>query len=555
MVPLAGLLLTLSATTNAEPARADACAAALQRAGCVAGEQCTACATRHEADLSKAGCTRESVVAFCDPPSAPPATLNGHPLKLDASGKIETWLPNATAHKDFVTRAMDHIASVPPDPATGLPIWFTHGQIPIYNNAHNPAGLFASWAQVASMLHEYTGDASWLPKVCAMLEHLLANGTTPADPTWAYPSVPYASSDPGALRYRGAADWDDFHQGTAYPAAPFSSYDPIGRGDGYGVIQPDKVAEVGTAYLLMWKHDTSKAHFLQAAVNCAETLANTMNYKANATHSPWPFRVYAETGIVRQAYSSHVLPAIELFDKLMELDAPSPVTAAMAAQLKRARDAAWSWVTEYPLKNGNWCAMCEDITVRANAWTTFGNATAGQACGYDNYQSDNNCVTTCNYDSIQSLLFAQYMLRKRLPGWETHVPAIIDFVERRLIFWDQPGPPGPPGAVQFGARTVSEQRADKNRMSCHTTRYAATLQLYADAIRETDASAAAAAEENSKRSWAWATYSMDSSGLVDVTPGVGAAGKRTWFTVTMGVVMDTLVMVGVEPKDRVYTAL
>ena len=92
-------------------------------------------------------------------------------------------------------------------------------------------------------------------------------------------------------------------------------------------------------------------------------------------------------------------------------------------------------------------------------------------------------------------------------------------------------------------------------MSCHTTRYAATLQLYADAIRETDASAAAAAEENSKRSWAWATYSMDSSGLVDVTPGVGAAGKRTWFTVTMGVVMDTLVMVGVEPKDRVYTAL
>lgn len=64
----------------------------------------------------------------------PPATLNGHPLKLDADGMIETWLPNATAHHDFITRAMGHIASLPPDAVTGLPVWLTHGQIPIYNN-------------------------------------------------------------------------------------------------------------------------------------------------------------------------------------------------------------------------------------------------------------------------------------------------------------------------------------------------------------------------------------------------------------------------------------
>ena len=28
-------------------------------------------------------------------------------------------------------------------------------------------------------------------------------------------------------------------------------------------------------------------------------------------------------------------------------------------------------------------------------------------------------------DSIQSLMFAKYMLQKRSPGWETHVPAVI----------------------------------------------------------------------------------------------------------------------------------
>lgn len=37
-----------------------------------------------------------------------------------------------------------------------------------------------------------------------------------------------------------------------------------------------------------------------------------------------------------------------------------------------------------------------------------------------------------------------------------------------------------------------------------------------------------------------------------MTPGVGAAGTRTWFTVTMGVVGDTLAMMGVQPKVNIY---
>jgi ammonia channel protein AmtB len=44
----------------------------------------------------------------------------------------------------------------------------------------------------------------------------------------------------------------------------------------------------------------------------------------------------------------------------------------------------------------------------------------------------------------------------------------------------------------------------------------------------------------------------DLAGLVDVTPGVGAPGTRTWFTVTMGVVGDTLAMMGVQPKVNIY---
>ena len=44
---------------------------------------------------------------------APPAQLNGHPLKLSADGEIETWLPNATAHHDFIARAMGHWRRLP----------------------------------------------------------------------------------------------------------------------------------------------------------------------------------------------------------------------------------------------------------------------------------------------------------------------------------------------------------------------------------------------------------------------------------------------------------
>jgi|EP01047_Picozoa_sp_COSAG01_P045245 cyclopropane fatty-acyl-phospholipid synthase-like methyltransferase len=49
-------------------------------------------------------------------------------------------------------------------------------------------------------------------------------------------------------------------------------------------------------------------------------------------------------------------------------------------------------------------------------------------------------------------------------------------------------------------------------MSCHTTRYAQTLALYADSIRSQNASAAAAMDLESRRSWAWASYCMDANG-------------------------------------------
>ena len=55
-----------------------------------------ACAEKHQPDLAVAGCSSTAVEGYCGGAAPPPATLNGHPLKLDADGLIQTWLPNAT---------------------------------------------------------------------------------------------------------------------------------------------------------------------------------------------------------------------------------------------------------------------------------------------------------------------------------------------------------------------------------------------------------------------------------------------------------------------------
>ena len=63
-------------------------------------------------------------------------------------------------------------------------------------------------------------------------------------------------------------------------------------------------------YVLYWKL-TARPTLLDAALACADALVLNIA-PGNATHSPWPFRVYAETGTVREAYTSHVIAAVQV---------------------------------------------------------------------------------------------------------------------------------------------------------------------------------------------------------------------------------------------------
>ena len=110
---------------------------------------------------------------------------------------------------------------------------------------------------------------------------------------------------------------------------------------------------------------------------------------------------------------------IQLFDAVLALNSTvSPkVTPQAKKELKQTRDETWAWLVKYPLTNNNWCSFCEDIVIAAEQWETYGTGA--------------NKITTCNYDSIQTLLFAQYLLHHRddpnFPSqqvdWKVHVPA------------------------------------------------------------------------------------------------------------------------------------
>ena len=173
-------------------------------------------------------------------------TLAGQPVSLDGRRSLLSWIaPQDAAYGTVLKTAWERLL-------TGFP---TEDEWPadVVGTAastqrrcsgtewpHNPASVYAGLADAPRPTAPTRAIAVSSISSAACLDYHLANGTTPADPRWAWPSVPYASADHGASRYRGAHDFR--YTGKDTPK--------LGRGDGYGVIEPDKVAELGDGYLI-----------------------------------------------------------------------------------------------------------------------------------------------------------------------------------------------------------------------------------------------------------------------------------------------------------------
>jgi len=399
-----------------------------------------------------------------------------HQVRLDKEGELLSWV-NSEAPYDWIIRNdWEMFKSIPVQP-DGYRTYFTYPEFNGLNDpaqplfagrpwAHNPAGLFAMLTDSALLYHAYNGDQTVMDRVREMLDHMITFGTTDANDSWAL--VPYSSSDAGNPVYKGGTD-------TIY--CDQEHHTPCGRGDGVGYLEPDKVGELGYAYLQFYEYTLEKK-YLQAALHCADALAAHVR-PGDQSHSPWPFRVDARTGTrIREEYTANTIGPIRLFDELLRLKQGRQKSYA------RARDLAWRWLMTYPVQNQVWTQYFEDVLI------------------YADYRTNRN-----QYSALET---ARYLLQhpemdpdalvhaKRILDWVTHYFASDSITMAGL---HEKG-------LQWGAEVLSEQLNDKDKMSSHTARYASVRALWYEVTGDRDS------KERAFRSFNWATYASREDGLV-----------------------------------------
>jgi len=298
--------------------------------------------------------------------------IAAHDKQLDKNGNLLGWYKPEIPGASYI-----HVAKLasefikdgtPIDPKSGLPLYYIsccfqgphlRTQEEFDNGLtwegwmHNPACVWAGLVQSLVLDYRvYSGDETYIDLVRGMLDFQLENGTTPSD--WPWANVPYASSDPGETIYQGATRWE--HDGM--------------RGDGLHGIEPDKIGELGIAYLLFFEV-TEETKYLDAAIHCANALVKYVKDEAagldpftpvNTNRSPWPFRVNARTGVVIDHYCSNVIEPIRLFDELIRISDLIDIDTAITSY-KNTREKAWNWLYSKngPMKTGIWNAYFEDI--------------------------------------------------------------------------------------------------------------------------------------------------------------------------------------------------
>jgi len=401
--------------------------------------------------------------------SVPAATLDTHTVVLDTGGKLLSWVaPQDQAYDRVMFLSWDLLRTrVPDDPANGLLVYFTHSEYRISDLTgtgwpNNAAGKHAMLSDAAAMYYAYTGDTGVIDLVRALLDHHLANGTTPAGYDWA--RVPWSTGAAGSVTYG--------NDNTV---------------EGVGVLEPDKIGELGYHGYLRLYELTGDTRYRDAAIDCATALASHVRI-GSATQSPWPFRVNAQSGAIVEDYCADVIAPIRLFDELIRLGLGN------VAAYQSARQTAWTWLMAYPMSNSVWVNYFEDIAVQSN-------------------RSNLN-----QYDAGQT---ARYLLEHPEidASWRTHSSSIIAWIELNFGGTDH----GESG-VQFGARVISEQTLYQYKMASHTSRYAAINALYAEATGD------AAAKDKAFRSLNWSTYMCRNNGVVIEGPAEAAANSPCWFT-------------------------
>ena len=407
---------------------------------------------------------------------SPAQQLFWHPVRLDQQGKLLSWVDSDAPYSEILRVDWEMFKSIPVQ-SNGFRTYFTYPEFNGLNDtnqpffagrpwAHNPAGLFAMLTDSALLYHAYSGDRVVMDRVREMLDHMLRYGTTEASDSWA--QVPYSSSDAGNPAYVGGTD-------TLY--CDQENHTPCGRGDGVGYLEPDKIGELGCAYLQYYEFSLDKKYLL-AAIHCADGLAAHVR-AGDMSHSPWPFRVDARTGAhIREEYTANAIGPIRLFDELLRLKQGDQKTYS------RARNMAWRWLMTYPVQNQVWTQYFEDVQI------------------YADYRTNRN-----QYSALET---TRYLLQhpEMDPDARAHAGRILDWVTGFFAVNSRTMGGKHEKGNQWGAEVLSEQVNDMDKMASHTSRYASVLALWYEVTGD------ATFKERAFRSFNWATYASREDGLV-----------------------------------------
>ncbi len=385
-------------------------------------------------------------------------TLNTHTILAYPTGKIVPWTPNpADGYSTVVTLAWNYLLNtVPNDPSTGKPAYYSRSYLnpntqQVVNWDHNPAGLYAMLVESGLKYYGYSGNTDVMQLANDVALWHLDHGMTTAANSWA--SVPYSEGPYGSLTYNGA-----------------------NTADGVGNLEPDKIGELGYAWLQLYKFN-GNIRFRDAAMQAANVLSSKIRV-GTINQSPWPYRVNANTGNVVENYCSNVIGPISLFDDLIAMGLGNTAT------YQAARNSAWNWMMTFPMQNNVWAQYFEDVGIQGN------------------YNS--------NLNQYNAMMTARYLLEHPEfdPNWETHVRGLITWVE--TIF----------GQSVNGATGIKEQQVFPFIMGSHTSRYASVNALLYEKTGDS------LAKEKAYRSFNWATYMARSTGVVIDGPDV----LNQWFS-------------------------
>ncbi|MDD4193171.1 MAG: hypothetical protein PHI28_17680 [Mangrovibacterium sp.] len=402
-----------------------------------------------------------------------------HPIVWGNHDQILSWYKpeiKGAGYDHVIKLASEFIRDeVPVDPKTGLKLYYLYCELNgpesgarSYNGiggSNNPACVFAGLTESLAVKYRiYSGDESYLQVVRECLDHMLQHGSSPSD--WKWGNCPYSSSTNGDPNYSGCPDFGQ------------------GGGDGQYFLEPDKVGEMGVAYLQFYQI-TEEPVYLKAALDCADALAANVR-DGNYSKSPWPYRVHARTGAISEEYCSNVLPPVRLFDELARIQTQAKLSDEAVTKYKKARDMAWKWLFSWegPMKTSVWKGYFEDVE-------------------YDHANRNRVQVTPMEV--------ARYLIQypECDPYYEQNVPALIHWCN--TVF-------GTHNALGYNAQC--EQLFCMTPMGSHTARYASVCAMWY-ALGKSEWYKTEAFEN-----FNWATYCTSKSGFVSVGPD----WMHAWFS-------------------------